>query len=507
MNKYTLCVSYISKQSHENDIIKLFGRYGRIQSFNWVHNNEHYTKSCLIEYHSSSQAKAALKLDYYLVHNNRIKVEYAEMRNNHKPHRRDRSRSRQRHKIRARSCSCSRDECVHIPEKRDRYYNKQQRRNRKKYRGRDRSRTRSCSCRNRYECIHIHRYRSWSRSPTPPKRFTEKPTKTSTENKNVITEEKDNYYPEYAVNCAHVKRDIVEFIDIFNVENTLNSNTLLEIFNKMEVKPEDLNMWSLNNKQTAIQTLKTTIDYAEHNSKCSSDAKTKLRAITKLIIESEKQSDYLHILLLLSSHGSVCNVMKEVGINSGYGMMTNNLNTYIKSQTLENQILKCLRDLRVLLVEELFHTFKFYNNTHIIAGFHNHIAKQIGIKEYIDPNISPPNNGNNNWKHNLDKRFFKTMYTKQNIVKHIIKEINEKRIGFQKIVKYFEDNIPDNIDCKDKMEFLQLAIDIDTGKINEKYLCWLLVKMDIFMIKDNNWKVNATDANKNKHSQPPRLHI
>eukprot|EP01084_Bolivina_argentea_P252956 424778_1 len=117
----------------------IVGRYGRIQSFNWVHNNEHYTKSCLIEYHSSSQAKAALKLDYYLVHNNRIKVEYAEMRNNHKPHRRDRSRSRQRHKIRARSCSCSRDECVHIPEKRDRYYNKQQRRNRKEYRGRDRS--------------------------------------------------------------------------------------------------------------------------------------------------------------------------------------------------------------------------------------------------------------------------------------------------------------------------------------------------------------------------------
>ena len=33
----------------------------------------------------------------------------------------------------------------------------------------------------------------------------------------------------------------------------------------------------------------------------------------------------------------------------------------------------------------------------------------------------------------------------------------------------------------DKMDFLQLAIDIDTGKISKDYICWMLEKLDIFI--------------------------
>ena len=64
---------------------------------------------------------------------------------------------------------------------------------------------------------------------------------------------------------------------------------------------------------------------------------------------------------------NVCHVLK-VAINNGYGMMTNNLNDYIKSQSLQQQILKCLHDYRVLLVEKVHHAFQFSNNVHYIAS-------------------------------------------------------------------------------------------------------------------------------------------
>ena len=40
----------------------------------------------------------------------------------------------------------------------------------------------------------------------------------------------------------------------------------------------------------------------------------------------------------------------------------------------------------------------------------------------------------------------------------------------------------------DEMEFLQSAINIDTGKINPKYLCWTMVMLNVFVIKDGDWK-------------------
>ena len=61
----------------------------------------------------------------------------------------------------------------------------------------------------------------------------------------------------------------------------------------------------------------------------------------------------------------------------------------------------------------------------------------------------------------------------------------KKKIGYQKVVQFMQDNCPK--DC-DKMGFLQLAIDIDTGKINEEYICWLLEKLKVFKIKGKNWK-------------------
>eukprot|EP00483_Globobulimina_turgida_P003311 UN03316 len=77
------------------------------------------------------------------------------------------------------------------------------------------------------------------------------------------------------------------------------------------------------------------------------------------------------------------------------------------------------------------------------------------------------------------------MYTKENILQCIITQIDEKKIGYQKVVKFFQDNCPRHMR---KNKFLEMVIDIDTGKINENYLCWLLHKLDIFIIKDDEWK-------------------
>ena len=134
--------------------------------------------------------------------------------------------------------------------------------------------------------------------------------------------------------------------------------------------------------------------------------------------------------------------MKEVAINNAYGMMTNNLKAFIESQSLQQQILKVLQDYRVLLVEKLFHSFGFYNNTHYIAGFHNQFAKNIGVREYNDPNISYPSKSGKDWKKGLDQRYFATLYTLENILKCVMQQIEEKKIGYQKIVKFIEQNCP-----------------------------------------------------------------
>lgn len=178
--------------------------------------------------------------------------------------------------------------------------------------------------------------------------------------------------------------------------------------------------------------------------------------------------------------------MKEVAIGNAYSLMTDRMEDFVQSQSLEEQIKKVLRSLRVLLVEELFKAFGMYNNTHYIAGFHNMLAKEIGVIPYNDVHISTPVSTKcNDWQKNLDKRYFGVYYTKEKIINHILEQITEKKISYQKVVQFFQDYCPKNMD---KMEFLQSAIDIDTGKINAKYLCWILEKLNVFSIKDSDWK-------------------
>merc|ERR1712228_1134539 len=188
----------------------------------------------------------------------------------------------------------------------------------------------------------------------------------------------------YAVNYEHVHIPIIEFSDSTETSDEHDANKLLNIFDAMDISSDDLKLWTtISTKENGRSKLNSVINYSETNTNASPGIKIKLRILTKLLLEYQavslqKMNEYKNIILLLASHGHVCHVLKEVAINNAYGMMTNNLNQYIKSQSLQQQILRVLYTLRCLLVEKLHHAFKFSNNVHYIASFHDTLAKEIG---------------------------------------------------------------------------------------------------------------------------------
>jgi len=327
----------------------------------------------------------------------------------------------------------------------------------------------------------------------------ETPKQSEDDNSFLLFEEKDDEKyvapksSDYAVNYNHVKTKVAELTEKITTTDDHSGLKLLDIFEKIEVTKDHLTMWvrwsggSFPDKKTAVKSLKTVLEYAEKNPS-SPRIKNQLRVITKLIIEKgiEKSDEYVHFLLLLASHGGVCNVMKDVAINNAYGMMTESLTDIIKLQTLEQQILNELRNYRHILVEKLHLQFKFGTNQHTVNGFYNVMAPLVGLVKYIDNHLGTPGGVNRNiYKRNVDKRFFATLYNKENIIKRVYTLIEEKKIGYQKIVDFFQEHCPENMD---KMDFLQQAINIDDGKINEDYLCWLLAKLNIFGKKAKDWK-------------------
>eukprot|EP00483_Globobulimina_turgida_P007484 UN07498 len=192
---------------------------------------------------------------------------------------------------------------------------------------------------------------------------------------------------------------------------------------------------SFPTKESARTSLKTVVDYAE-KSPSSPLIKKQLRVITKLIIEKgvDKSEEYVHFMLLLATHGKVCNVMKDIAINNAYGMMTESLMDIIKLQSLENILLRELRNYRHILVEKLHLQFKFHTNQHTVNGFYNEMAPFLGLIKYIDNHLGSPGGRNaKHYKKNLDKRFFATLYNKENIIKRIYLLINEKKLVIKRL--------------------------------------------------------------------------
>lgn len=215
------------------------------------------------------------------------------------------------------------------------------------------------------------------------------------------------------------------------------------------------------------------VNHSTGSSACRPIIKQKLRFVTKLLTEdTEGKYESAGIFLLLASHGNVCNLMKEVGVDMVYGMMTNSVKEDLGKQTMEASVLRLLRDLRYVLVEELYKSTSSNNNTHYIVKFNNAIASKVGLPEIPDPytGISATHDADD-----LAEKFWK-LYTEERIVKWISACIDDepRKIPYQKTVNWFQKNGPS------AYEFLADVFDIDTGKISTRYVKWMLTQMKIF---------------------------
>ena len=61
--------------------------------------------------------------------------------------------------------------------------------------------------------------------------------------------------------------------------------------------------------------------------------------------------------------------------------------------------------------------------------------------------------------------------------------VTEKKIEYQRIVEWFEVRAPPG----EKYDFLGEVFDVESGELNELYLSWMLSRMNIFhMVDDEN---------------------
>lgn len=108
----------------------------------------------------------------------------------------------------------------------------------------------------------------------------------------------------------------------------------------------------------ARDALKTVVDYAESD-KATENARCKLRFIGFKLEEdqqkkkADREYDAAVILATLAMHGGVCHIQKEVGINTVYSMIAENMKEMAQASELENVIQRMLRERRTRVVEDV----------------------------------------------------------------------------------------------------------------------------------------------------------
>ena len=161
------------------------------------------------------------------------------------------------------------------------------------------------------------------------------------------------------VQRAHVAVAVVEMFGAADLPADASADHLLSLFDTLDVPDNMLDLWRntsdsriFSNSAEARKKLKLVTDYSEESEKAGPGVKNKVRLITQVLTAPDGKLEPTQLLLLLASHGGVCNVMKEVGIATCYGLVTDNVRDEFERATLEQQVLRNLRDLRVTLVEE-----------------------------------------------------------------------------------------------------------------------------------------------------------
>ena len=120
-------------------------------------------------------------------------------------------------------------------------------------------------------------------------------------------------------------------------------------------------------------------------------------------------------------------------------------------------------------------------NTHNYVAYANVFAPHVGLLNIPDPNISTVD------PKCLDVELFYSQYTPDRIIKFVMTAINEKprKISYQTTVNWFQANSLDGVDPYD---FLSCVFDMETGKLKQIWVEYMLCKLGIFESDDEiNW--------------------
>lgn len=141
----------------------------------------------------------------------------------------------------------------------------------------------------------------------------------------------------------------------------------------------------------------------------------------------------------------VCNVQKGVGISTSYSSLLNSFEHDFTVQSISNDLLRELRNLRVNIVENIFNKNKSHINTHNLVSFHNSISEHVGVEKIDDEHAHPVTITQ---EHLND---FKNVYTVDRIVKHVGECLNNnpKKFSYVKFEEWLCKNCPSHLKSYD----------------------------------------------------------
>lgn len=231
--------------------------------------------------------------------------------------------------------------------------------------------------------------------------------------------------------------------------------------------------------------LEAILKYAETSALAAPDIKSKMRFVA-LALRGNK--DAYGIVVMLATHGGVCNVMKEVGIRCAYAALAGTLASEFDSSDPRNAVLKVLYELRELCVESLYIVSMLKGkrstnnlptvNTHNVIGYRNGMAADVGLDRIPDPNIG----GDNAQAKTYLPHFFERFYHVQVVIDCVARALNEepRKLNYNSIVSYLQYNRPEKFG-EDVEEFLYHCFDVN-GKFTNGCVAWLLYRMGILKL-------------------------
>ena len=302
------------------------------------------------------------------------------------------------------------------------------------------------------------------------------------------------YLSALTVDRAHV---LVPIFEVYDAAGPLAGGkeyggaALLVLFDECDITPELLSHWldfsgyrmfdTVAEARIKLVTVCAFADAGSNTKGATAKVQSKFRTCVKLLKDGHASGDVdpRQLLCMLASHGGVCNVMKTVAVDTAYALLTNTAAAAFASVTLEQQVMRLLRDLRELLVEENFLKAGGTTNTHPLIKYRNCVALGVGVERIVDPA-----NSGSTWglPPGMDAgvevaAFFET-YDARRVVEWVGRAVNEqpRRVKYQSLVDWLLGACPEAVD---RMAFMEAAFDEGNGYVKEAFVGWMLQRLGV----------------------------